>query len=295
MRVGFLGPEGTNSHEALLAAAPVGATPVPLDSNHEVVLAVQDGRVDRALAPLENSVEGAVNATVDALTFAAPDVVIVGELVHAVHHCLVAAPGAKLAELSCVLSHPQGLAQCAAALRRLVPGARSDAVASTALAVQRAAREPGVAAIGTRTAAARYGAEVLAASIEDQPDNATRFVWLARAGTAPDGPPSKSSIVFHGTGDASPGWLVRCLSEFAFRGVNLTRIESRPLRSVLGHYSFHVDLDGAPGSPAVDEAIEALRAHCEQVRLLGAYQAAAIGPACPAATLPGSHGGYHTS
>ncbi len=294
MRVAFLGPEGTNSHEALQATA-LGsrAELVGLGSNHDVVLAVQDGRVERALAPLENSVEGGVNATLDALTLAAPDVIIVGEVVHAVHHCLVAAPGAQLSALHTVLSHAQGLAQCAGALRRLVPGARPEAVASTALAVERAARESGVAAIGTRTAAARYRAEVLASDIEDQADNATRFVWLARAGTAPDGPPTKSSIVFHGAGDASPGWLVRCLSEFAFRGVNLTRIESRPLRSVLGHYLFHVDLDGAPGQPAVDGAIHALRAHCEAVRLLGAYQAAASVGAV--ATLPSGHGGYRTS
>jgi len=294
MRVAFLGPEGTNSHEALLTTElGTGVQLIDLDSNHDVVLAVQNGRADRALAPLENSVEGGVNATIDALTFAAPDVEIVGELVHAVHHCLVAASGAELAELHTVLSHSQGLAQCAGALRRLVPSARPEAVASTARAVERAAREPGVAAIGTRTAAARYGAEVLAADIEDQPDNATRFVWLAQAGTAPAGLPTKSSIVFHGAGDASPGWLVRCLSEFAFRGVNLTRIESRPLRSVLGHYLFHVDLEGAPGQPAVDAALEALRTHCEEVRLLGAYRAASSVGAV--ATLPSGHGGYRTS
>ncbi|MDQ3631242.1 MAG: prephenate dehydratase [Actinomycetota bacterium] len=294
MRVAFLGPEGTNSHEALLATVlGSSAEPVALGSNHDVVLAVQDGRVDRALAPLENSVEGGVNATVDALTIDAPDIVIVGEVVHAVHHCLVAAPGAQLPALHTVLSHGQGLAQCAGALRRLVPGARLEPVASTALAVERAAREPGIAAIGTRTAAAQYGADLLATDIEDQPDNATRFVWLAPAGTAPDGPPTKSSIVFHGAGDASPGWLVRCLSEFAFRGVNLTRIESRPLRSVLGHYLFHVDFDGAPGQPAVDAAIQALRVHCEAVRLLGAYPAAVSVEAV--ATLPGGHEGYRTS
>jgi len=294
MRIAFLGPEGTNTHEALRATE-LGARGqlVGLDSNHDVVLAVQDGRVDRALAPLENSVEGGVNATIDALTFAAPDVAIIGEVVHAVHHCLVAAPGAELADLHTVLSHAHGLAQCAEALRRLVPSARPEAVASTARAVERAAREPRVAAIGTRTAAARCDAEILAADIEDQPGNTTRFVWLARAGTAPAGPPTKSSIVFHGAGDASPGWLVRCLSEFAFRGVNLTRIESRPLRSVLGHYLFHVDLDGAPGQPAVAAALEALRAHCEEVRLLGAYPAASSVEAV--ATLPGGHGGYRTS
>ncbi len=166
-------------------------------------------------------------------------------------------------------------------------------MASTAGAVERAAREPGVGAVGSRTAAERYGAAVLAADIEDEPGNATRFVWLAPAGTPPDGRPTKASVAFHGAGDASPGWLVRCLSEFAFRGVNLTRIESRPLRSVLGHYLFHLDLEGAPGDPAVDEALAALRPHCEEVRLLGAYEAAPA--AGPVATLPAGHGSAHSS
>lgn len=294
MRVGYLGPEGTVSHEALLgAASAAGTQPVALDTIHDVVLAVQDGRVERALAPMENSLEGGVNATVDALAFAAPDVTIVGELVHPVHYCLLATPGAERSAVHTVLSHPQPLAQCAASLRRLLPAARAVPVASTALAVQRAAGEPGTAAIGTRAAAARYGAAVLASAIEDQADNATRFVWLAPAGTPPDGPPTKSSILFHGAGDDSPGWLVRCLSEFAFRGVNLSRIESRPLRSVLGHYLFHLDLDGAPGRGPVDEAIAALRTHCEEVRILGAYEAA--GSVEAAATLPSGHAGPHTT
>ena len=295
MRVAYLGPEGTVSHEALLAApGPAAqAETVALDTIHDVVLAVQDGRVERALAPMENSLEGGVNATVDALAFAAPGVTIVGELVHAVHHCLLSAPGAELAGLHTVLSHPQPLAQCAASLRRLLPAARPVAVASTATAVRRAAVEPGIAAIGTRTAAARYGAAVLATDIEDQPDNATRFVWLAAAGTAPDGAPTKSSVLFHGAGDDSPGWLVRCLSEFAFRGVNLSRIESRPLRSVLGHYLFHLDLEGAPGDAAVDDAIAALATHCEEVRVLGAYAAATSVQA--AATLSSGHDGPDAS
>lgn len=291
MRVAYLGPEGTNTHEALLTTALGGEELLPLASNHDVVVAVQDGRADRALAPLENSVEGGVNATIDALTFDAPGVVIVGELVHHVRHCLVAAPGTT--ELGLVVSHGQALAQCSQALRRLAPGARVEAVASTAGAVQRAAREPGVGAIGTRTAAERHGAHVLAADIQDRPDNATRFVFLAPAGTPALGRADKSSIVFHGHGDASPGWLVACLTELSDRGVNLSRIESRPLRSKLGHYLFHVDIDGAAGTEPVDAALAALRPHCEGVRVLGAYQAAAS--VDPVAIVPVSHGGDHTT
>jgi prephenate dehydratase len=292
MRVGYLGPEGTFSHEALLAATDgqgTGIEPVPLATNHDVVLAVQDGRVERALAPIENSLEGGVSQTLDALAFAAPDVVVTGEAVHAVHHCLLAPLSSTMDDVLEVRSHPQPLAQCARWLREHLPAARPVAVASTAEAVRGLPREGGVAAIGTRAAGERYGARVLAERIEDEPDNATRFWWLAPAGTPVPGTPSRTSLLFHGAGDASPGWLVRCLSEFAFRGVNLTRIESRPLRSQLGHYLFQVDGEGGVGEPAVDEAIAALRTHCESVRVLGSYSRGASAPA--PARLPAGHGG----
>jgi prephenate dehydratase len=116
---------------------------------------------------------------------------------------------------------------------------------------------------------------VLRDGIDDEPDNATRFVWLARPGTPPVAPPSatawKTSVVFAGAGDRAPGWLVRCLSEFAFRGVNLTRIESRPRRTGLGHYMFFADLEGAAGASPVSEALDALAGHVDELRVLGSY------------------------
>ncbi len=133
------------------------------------------------------------------------------------------------------------------------------------------------AALGTRRAAALYGATVLAEAVEDEAGNATRFVWLARraAAAAPAADlAAKTSLAFWGSGDDSPGWLVRCLSEFAFRGVNLSKIESRPMRARLGHYRFFVDCDGAATDAPVAEAVAGLRKHCEQVRILGSYAAA---------------------
>ena len=115
---------------------------------------------------------------------------------------------------------------------------------------------------------------MLREGVEDRPDNATRFVWLARTGTAAPGGADKTSLVFSGVGADSAGWLVRCLSEFAFRGVNLTRIESRPLKEGLGSYMFFVDLEGAADAPGVAEAIDALRGHAERVRVLGSYPGA---------------------
>jgi prephenate dehydratase len=275
MRLGYLGPEGTFSEQALLASPlAAGAEAVSHATLHDTIMSVQLGAVDRALVPIENAVEGAVRPTLDALAGDARDVVIVGEALLAIRTCLIARAGTVAADVAVVLSHPQPLGQCAGFLRRELPGAEVRAATSTAEAVRTVAAHDGPwAALGPRRAAERYGCAVLAEGVDDDPDNATRFVWLAPAGTpALEGAgPWRTTLVFSGPGDGAPGWLVRCLSEFAFRGVNLSRIESRPLRARLGHYVFHVDCDGASGDAPVDGAIEALRTHCDDVRLLGSY------------------------
>jgi prephenate dehydratase len=280
MRLGYLGPPGTFSEEAARqATAGGGAELVPFASIPEAVIAVDRGTVDRALVPVENSLEGGVTATLDALAWDAPDTVILGESVLAIRNCLIAREPLALDAIEAVISPPQPLAQCARFLRDELPGAAVRAAASTADAVRTVgeAGEPW-AALGPHGAAERYGCRVLREEVDDEPGNATRFVWLGGAGSAPiesDGAgPWKTSVLFAGAGDAQPGWLVRCLSEFAFRGVNLTKIESRPLRGRLGHYLFHVDMEGRAGEPAVDDAVQALHAHCEEVRLLGTYPAA---------------------
>src|SRR4051794_12828577 len=288
MRAGFLGPSGTNSHAAL-AAAPGDWEPVPLPTVPAVVGAVQSGELPRALVPIENSREGGVGATLDALVFDAPDVVIVGELVHRVSYCLAAAEPMEPEAVRTVHSHPQATAQCAAFLHRRLPEAMIVAASSTADAV-RAVAERAIlagssphAAIGTRHAAELYGAAILAEGIEDDEDNATRFAWIARReaepADLPDSPvPTKTALVFWGAGDLAPGWLVACLGEFAERAINLTRIESRPRRVGLGHYMFFCDLTGDPGDPTVAEAIAALQGHCESVRVLGSFPAASTDP-----------------
>jgi prephenate dehydratase len=307
MRLGYLGPAGTFTHEALLASARAGAasspgatplatpgatphaipdtvsspgaTPhaIPFATERETILAVEAGDVDAGLVPIENSLEGGVNATLDTLALDAPGVRIVGEEVLPISHVIAARDGLELGVVEAVVSHPQALGQCRRFLREVLPGVRAVAATSTADAMRAVSEsaEPW-AAIGTRSAAGLYGCAVLRERIEDEPDNETRFVWIA-AGGAPeeDAPgPFKTSLVFHGSGDAAPGWLVRCLSEFAFRGINLTRIESRPRKRRLGHYLFLADLEGRDSDPRVAEAVEGLRAHCEMVRVLGSYPAA---------------------
>ena len=304
MRVAYLGPAGTFSHEALMQAPGADALDlVPLPTLHAAVLAVHDGAVDQALVPIENSREGSVNPTLDALAFETDDVVIVGERLHPVHHCLLAPAAVEPAGIRTVVSHPQASAQCARFLRESLPDAAVVAADSTADAVRRVAaeRDGATAALGTRLAARLYGCAVLRADVEDDPDNETRFVWIARATArttaaphagavrAPDAGPVraphaargheepggwKTALVFWGAGSTGPGWLVRCLAEFASRGVNLTRIESRPLRQGLGEYMFFLDLAGSEADAAVADAIAGLRGHAEVVRVLGSFPAA---------------------
>jgi prephenate dehydratase len=278
MRLGYLGPAGTFSEDAVRSAPDAEqAELVALPTVHDTVMAVHEGSVERAVVPIENALEGPIGVTLDTLADAGTKVEIVGEVVIAVSPCLIVRDGTALEQIERVVSHPQPLSQCARFLRERLPDAVVVAADSTAEAVRIVAAQPlPWAALGTRRAAELYGARVLVEGVEDEPGNATRFVWLAREAAAPDASvASKTSLAFWGAGDDSPGWLVRCLSEFAFRGVNLTKIESRPLRARLGHYRFFVDCEGdARADDAVADAIGGLRTHCEQVKILGAYPSA---------------------
>jgi prephenate dehydratase len=278
MRVGYLGPAGTYSEEALRASSPAGVEEVPYPTIYDTVMAVHDRDVDRAVVPIENSLEGAVAVTLDTLALEATDVRIVAEVVHPIHHCVVAARDLDLDDVERVISHPQPSAQCRRFLRERLPGAELVVAPSTADAVVsvRDSSEP-VVALGSRLAAELYGCQVLAANVEDHPDNATRFVWLAADAESTE-PGSKTSLVFWGGGDQSPGWLVHALQELADRGVNLTRIESRPRRTSLGHYMFFVDLEGGVTDPPVADALVALRGQVEELRVLGSYTIAARPP-----------------
>jgi prephenate dehydratase len=279
MRVAYLGPEGTNTHEALMAASGGRQDEqVGLATIYDCVLAVHDGEAERAFVPIENALEGSVPATLDALAVDAEDVAIVGETVHPIHTCLIAREPLELTAVEEVHSHPHASAQCSHFLRTRLPHARVLVASSTAEAVRTVAeRGDGAAALGSRLAAELYGCEVLRSGVDDVAGNETRFVWLERtAATPPAGGhgPWKTAIVFWGVGAEAPGWLVRCLSEFAFRGVNLTRIESRPRKQGLGRYRFFADLEGRVDEGPVGEALEALRAHVEHLRVLGSYPAA---------------------
>jgi prephenate dehydratase len=281
VRVAFLGPAGTFAEEALRVSAPAGGAieEIAYPTVYETVMAVQEGEVDRAVVPIENSLEGSVTATLDALAGEADEVRIAGEVVRPIAHCLAARPGLRIDDVRRVISHPQALAQCAGFLRGRLPRADTATAPSTADAVRTVATtaEPW-AALGPRLAAELYGCEVLAENVEDRSDNSTRFVWLAREGAEVEAPPTKTSIVFWGFSDESPGALVGVLGELAERGVNLTKIESRPRRVRLGHYMFFADLEGAVDEPRVEEALSALSERVETLKVLGSYPVLAAIP-----------------
>jgi prephenate dehydratase len=272
--VAYLGPPGTHTEEALLASAPGPVEREPRATLHETVMAVQLGQTDRAVVPIENSLEGGVAATLDALAGPADGVRIVAEVVHPIHHNLIARPGTELAAVEKVLSIPHATGQCARFLDANLPEAERIAVASTAEAVRVVGQsDQPWAALGSALAAELYGCEVLAPAVEDRDDNQTRFVWLAPAAdaTPPTEGASTTSIVFWGFNDESPGALVSVLGELSSRDINLTRIESRPRRVRLGHYMFFADLDGSTADPHVREAIDALEARVHELRMLGSY------------------------
>jgi prephenate dehydratase len=273
MRIAYLGPAGTFTEDALGEAASGDYEPLRTATVHDAILAVEEGGADRALVPFENSIEGSVRSTLDTLAFDAHGVAIVGQHDFAVSLHLIAREPIDLEQVEAVLSHPQPLAQCARFLREQLPAAARRSFSSTAEAVQLVcgSDEPW-AAIGSRAAAELYGGAILREGVEDEAGNVTRFVWIAPAGTEPRGEGSwKTSLVFSELGEDHPGALVEALREFSSRDVNLSRIESRPLRQGLGRYMFFCDLEGAAAEGPVAEAIEALRSKAESVRILGSY------------------------
>ncbi len=274
MKVAYLGPAGTFTEDALHeAAASVEIESLRTPTVHDAIVAVERGEAERAFVPFENSIEGSVRSTLDTLALETEAVTIVGEHDFPVRAHLIARKEVELGRIEAVLSHPQPLAQCARFLRESLPGVERRSVSSTAAAVRMVSEsERPWAAIGALSAAELYGCVILREGIEDEADNVTRFVWIAPAGTEVGGGGArKTSLVFSELGEDHPGALVEALQEFSSREVNLSRIESRPLRRGLGRYMFFCDLEGGEGEAAVSEAIAALRTKADSVRILGSY------------------------
>jgi chorismate mutase/prephenate dehydratase len=265
LKVAYLGPEATFTHEAALRSFGSSIELKPQITVAEVFARVERGEVQHGVVPVENSMEGAVTHTLDELMNS--PLKICGEVYLPVSQNLISSE-ASMERVRLVCSHPMALAQASSWLRRELPWASLEDVDSTAEAARRAADEPGVAAVGSVLAAGTHGLKVLARNIQDARANTTRFIVLGREWAARTGR-DKTSVVF--SVKDRPGVLKDALSAFAEEGINLTRIESRPSRKRAWTYVFFADFLGHPEEERVKQAMESLEEHCPYVSLIGAY------------------------
>jgi len=270
MRIAYLGPPGTFSEEAVARCDLArGDEPVPHPTFAAAYRALKNGEVDGALLPIENSIEGSVGTNLDLLVHD-PGPLIRRELLLPVRQHLLVRPGTTLEQVKRVLSHPQPIGQCSRFLHERLPNASLEPTHSTAEAARKvAAGEPDAAAIGSRKAAERFGLAVLADSIQDVDENVTRFVLLAQADEAATGR-DRTSIAFTLDRDR-PGGLYEVLGEFARRGINLSKVESRPMKEALGHYVFFIDFERHRLEPEAAAALAGVRGLVHRLYLLGSY------------------------
>ena len=267
MTVAFQGEPGAYSEAGVFQAFGASALPFPCATFADVFEAVTSGRAAGAVVPVENSQAGSVIEAYDLLV--SSSLAVVGEIRVLVNHCLLALPGQTLADIRQVMSHPQALAQCAAFVTRI--GAVALAALDTAGSARLVAGEGlrGVGAIASANAGVLYGLEVLEQGIQTVPDNYTRMFVLAPAGSVAPGPHDKTSLVLSLPHEA--GALYRALGAFATRGLNLSRIESRPSRQTPWEYVFYLDFEGDPESAKGKKALEELHFHGASVKVLGSY------------------------
>jgi chorismate mutase / prephenate dehydratase len=266
MVVHYFGPAYTNTHAAALKAFGPGATFEPAATITQVFDAVADAPGSHGVVPIENSTEGVVRETMDCLIERAP--VIELELELEIQHELLVAPGVTLDAVTTVTSHPQALAQCRLWVERHLPQALRELAPSTSAAAASVRERRTAAAIAAPLAGSHYGLVSLASDIGDRHDNATRFVAIAQSGPAPTGH-DRTTLVF--TTHHEQGALRRALGIFDDAGVNMTRIESRPLLSKRWEYAFVVDLEGHQIDPALAQAIGELRVRGMLGKVLGSY------------------------
>lgn len=270
MKVAYLGPEGTFTEEALLSQSwTADAELVSMSSIAGVVDAVASGECERGVVPIENSIEGSVNHTLDALAFG-EGAEIIGEIVRPIRHALMGPPQIEVSDVTDIVSHPHASAQCRNWLAEHLPEVRIHAANSTAEAARTVStRGEGWAAIGTQLAASLYNLKLLAENIEDRAENSTRFVILGTERPAPSDD-DKSSLVCFIEADR-PGSLLAILHEFSDRGINLSKLESRPTKERLGEYCFFIDCDGHAEAAPLNHAIASLSTKIFRVKILGSY------------------------
>ena len=277
--IAYLGPEGTYSHQAaarfaarITAAGGAGELElVPCASFTDVFEAVDRGKCDYGVVATENSLEGPVTATLDNFAFSSSAVILGVEVID-IDHCLIANPEADMGAISAIASHAQGIGQCRRYITRYYPNAKTIATSSTAESVRLAMEDPTVCAIANEYAAEHYGARVVEREIEDRLGNQTSFALIARPGTPTPftGERYKTSVALFLQADRA-GALLMILSEFAYAGINITMIQSRPTKQALGDYMFFLDLEGSTDDAALQTALNCLRLKLRDVKILGSY------------------------
>jgi prephenate dehydratase len=267
-RIAFQGEPGAYSEEALFLLDPDAAS-VPCREFRDVAAAAHDGRAEFGLLPIENSLVGSIATNFDLI--ADSGLAIVGEVVSPVHHCLLGVRGAARDSLRRVLSHPVALAQCEHLLRSLT-NVEVVAFYDTAGAAAEVARrnDPAVGAVAGTLAAGRYGLDILVERIEDEPHNQTRFLLVAREPVTP-GPTVSAKVTLRLRLPHRPGTLARALAPFADAGLNLTKLESRPDRTAPWQYLFYLDVETRIAEPAMQGALDALKAQGAEIKVLGEY------------------------
>ena len=275
VRVAYLGPEGTFSHLAARETFGSHAVFLPQATIADVFAAIERRQADHGVVPVENTTEGVVTQTLD--TLAESELPICGETVLPISLCLLSKSG-RLEDVRRVASHPQPLAQCRAWLDRHLPRAERIEMASTVAAGELAAREADVAAVGSRLSAELLGLSIAANDLQDRRDNSTRFVVLGGVGEPPPSGHDLTSVVFT-VRKAESGALHRLLEPFARHGVNLTSIQSRPLKGTPWEYLFFIDVEGHRSEPKVAAALADASKLAHSSRVLGSFPRAAAGSA----------------
>lgn len=270
MNIGYLGPRGTFTEQAALIMAG-GESITPYHTFWEGLDAVESGMLDAAIVPIENSIEGTVNATVDSLIFDV-DLYIQELLIMPIEQCLLAKKGTRIEDIKTVYSHPHALPQCKNFFRQHLPGADTIATSSTAEGIKTAAQSDdiSVAAVGAKTAAALYGLEILAESIQDNNSNFTQFIKVSKNNTELPENGKKTTICFSTVDE--PGSLYKLLDIFSIFDVNMSKIVSRPMRNKPMEYVFLIDLRADTNEKDVRDALTMIKRKTTFFKNLGSYR-----------------------
>lgn len=269
--LGFLGPVGTFSHQAAMDCAN-GEALKEYKTINAVITAVERGDAERATVPIENSIEGAINVTLDMLAFDV-NLYITGEYVLKISQNLMVKPGTDLKDVKVITSHPQPIGQCSRILRSEFPDVKIEYADSTAAAAERTAKSDGsVACIASRASAEIYGLQIAREDCGDDKSNSTRFIMIEKKPSMEVTAHDKTSIAF--TLENKPGSLYHALELFSAANINMTKIESRPIKTHLGTYVFFIDIDGNIDNAAIYFALDKLKKNTSFYKFLGSYKKA---------------------